>query len=97
MPPRLGTPAPEAVGVLFLCQCEGQLFLVLIGWTGGMRPPSLKGTMARRRPLQTTHKKSDRIFLGQTLMGVAYCLHGASVGDCDLSVMINAHVEPLQV
>jgi glycogen operon protein len=27
---------------------------------------------------------------------LAYCLHGASVGDCDLYVMINAHAEPLR-
>jgi glycogen operon protein len=27
---------------------------------------------------------------------LAYCLHGASRGDCDLYVMINAYHEPLE-
>jgi isoamylase len=33
--------------------------------------------------------------LGPDSHSLAYCLHGASVDDCDLYVMINGHVEPL--
>jgi glycogen operon protein len=33
--------------------------------------------------------------LGPDSHSLAYCLHGASVGDCDLYVMINAYHEPL--
>ena len=34
---------------------------------------------------------------GVRLHTVAYCLHGASYGDCDLYVMINAYDEPLDI